>query len=224
MKKSTKLALRASELRGEINDIPAGEDGVAKRRAKLDELKTVEGEYRSALTSESESDAEGGAGGLTPEERERRALESRAELRHALHSIMNDRAIDGAAGELQQGGWHGRQSDPVGSARPAPHRVARGGASGRRGERRPGRLAPDAAPDPGPGLRPVGDHDAGRPHAHGLGRRTEFPGHLRRLDRLHSREGWQPRRCRLRDHLGTHNLAAPAAGRIPVPPRRLRPC
>ena len=112
MKKSTKLALRASELRGEINDIPAGEDGVAKRRAKLDELKTVEGEYRSALTSESESDAEGGAGGLTPEERERRALESRAELRHALYSIMNDRAIGGAAGELQQAAGMGGNQIP----------------------------------------------------------------------------------------------------------------
>ena len=103
MKKSVKLSLRMSEIRSEINKLPAGDDSVEKRQELLGNLDTVEGEYRGALTEEAEAETrQRDTAGLTPEERERRDLESRAELRTAFHAIMNDRAFVGAEAELQQ--------------------------------------------------------------------------------------------------------------------------
>ena len=103
MLKSTKLALRASELRQKANDLPNDDSSVEKRRAILSELSTVEKEYRAALTAEAEEIETRATGdGLDAEERERRALESRAELRNAMHSVMNERPLAGAEAELQQ--------------------------------------------------------------------------------------------------------------------------
>ena len=102
MKKSVKLALRASGVRSEINKLDPGEGTVEKRRELLGQLDTIEGEYRAALTAEAAEETEHrDAGGLTAEERERRALEHRAEFRNALHAVVNDRAITGAESELQ---------------------------------------------------------------------------------------------------------------------------
>ena len=102
MKKSIKLALRASEIRSDINKLDPGEDTLAKRRELLGQLDTVETEYRAALTEEAEAETRSaGPDGLTPEETERRQLESSAELRTAMHSIINDRALTGAENELQ---------------------------------------------------------------------------------------------------------------------------
>ena len=102
MKKSIKLALRASEIRQETNGLKP-EDG-EKRTSLLAELSTVETEYRAALKAEADEDAAApsGDGGLSAEERERRQLENKAELRQALHSVMNDRPLAGAELELQQ--------------------------------------------------------------------------------------------------------------------------
>ena len=55
MKTSIKLALRASEIRQKINELPA--DDAEKRTALLAELSTVETEYRAALTTEAEEDS-----------------------------------------------------------------------------------------------------------------------------------------------------------------------
>ncbi len=103
MLKSTKLALRASELRQKANELPNDEASIEKRRAILSELSTVEKEYRAALTAEAEEVETRATGeGLSAEERERRALESRAELRNALHAVINENALPGAEAELQQ--------------------------------------------------------------------------------------------------------------------------
>ena len=48
MKKSIKLALRASELRTEINRLEPVETNAEARRTKLGELETVEAEFRVA--------------------------------------------------------------------------------------------------------------------------------------------------------------------------------
>ena len=103
MKKSVKLAMRASEIRSEINGLEPGDSTLEKRRELLGQLNTVEGEYRAALTTEAEADAGApDARGLTAEEREFRALESRAELRMAFRSVMNGDPLTGAERELQE--------------------------------------------------------------------------------------------------------------------------
>ena len=103
MKKSVQLAMRASEIRSEINGLDPGEATLEKRRELLGQLNTVEGEYRAALTAEAETDAASpDANGLTAEEREFRSLESRAELRLAFRAVMNGDALTGAEKELQE--------------------------------------------------------------------------------------------------------------------------
>ena len=102
MKKSVKLALRASEIREATNDLPAGEDSVAKRRELLGELKTVETEYRAALTAEAEAEAEGGdRGGLDPAERELRSLIGGASVGDIFAAAVEHRATSGRTAELQ---------------------------------------------------------------------------------------------------------------------------
>ena len=101
MKNSIKLALRASEIRQKVNELPV--DDAEKRSALLSELSTIETEFRAALTAEAAEDNAAPSGeGLSAEERERRQLENRAELRQALHAVMNERALSGAEAELQQ--------------------------------------------------------------------------------------------------------------------------
>ena len=103
MKKSIKLALRASEIRSDINKLDPGEDTIEKRRELLGQLDTVETEYRAALTEEAEAEAtQPDANGITPEERAFRALESKAELRHAMRAVMEGKPLTGAAKELQE--------------------------------------------------------------------------------------------------------------------------
>ncbi len=103
MKKSVQLALRASEIRSEINGLEPGDATIEKRRELLASLNTVESEYRAALTAEAEAEAGApDAAGLSPEEREFRALESRAELRQAFRAVMNGAPLTGAEAELQQ--------------------------------------------------------------------------------------------------------------------------
>ena len=103
MKKSTKLAIKASELRSEINKLEPGEANVTKRRELLTELETVEAEYRAALTAEAADGGEHrGGDGLTPEEREFRALEGRAECRNAVHALIQGAELAGAEAEIQR--------------------------------------------------------------------------------------------------------------------------
>ena len=97
MNKSVQLAIRASEIRSEINGLEPGDATLAKRRELLDSLNTVESEYRAALTSEAE--AEVGAAdvhGLTGAEREFRELTTKAELRMAFRAVMNGDPLDWA--------------------------------------------------------------------------------------------------------------------------------
>ena len=129
MKKSIKLALRASEIRSDINKLDPGEDTIEKRRELLGQLDTVETEYRAALTEEAEAEStQPDAHGVTPEERAFRALESRAELRLAFHAVMDGKPLTGAAKELQEHrglSGHDLPWDMI-APRPAPraeHRV-----------------------------------------------------------------------------------------------------
>ena len=103
MKKSVQLAIRASEIKSEINSLDPGDGSLEKRRELHASLNTVESEYRGALTTEAE--AEAGAPdvhGLTGEEREFRQLETKAELRQAFRSVMNGDPLTGAEKEIQE--------------------------------------------------------------------------------------------------------------------------
>ena len=103
MKKSIKLAIRASEIRSEINGLEPGDATLEKRRELLGQLNTVENEYRAALTTEAEADAAApDANGLTADEREFRALSTKAELRQAFRAVMNGDPLTGAEKELQE--------------------------------------------------------------------------------------------------------------------------
>ena len=104
MKKSAKLAVQASELRSEINKIDPGDKSIEKRRELLGQLDTVEGEYRTALTEEAKDEGteHRGGDGLTAEERERRGLENKAELRNVVAGIINGREPSGAEAEFQK--------------------------------------------------------------------------------------------------------------------------
>lgn len=103
MKNSVKLALKASEIRSEINKLDPGEGTIERRRELLGNLDTVESEYRTALTAEAEADAAApDANGITAEEREFRALDSKAELRNAVFNVLNGKELEGAERELQQ--------------------------------------------------------------------------------------------------------------------------
>ncbi len=123
MNKSVQLAIRASEIRSEINGLEPGDATLAKRRELLDSLNTVESEYRAALTSEAE--AEVGAAdvhGLTGAEREFRELTTKAELRMAFRAVMNGDPLTGAEKELQEHrglSGHSVPWDMIGP-RPAP--------------------------------------------------------------------------------------------------------
>ena len=87
MRKSTKLQIRMSELRTEVNGLEAGDQNVAKRRELLAEIETAETEYRAALTAEAadEGAEHRGGDGLTAEERELRGLDDKAELRNVVN-------------------------------------------------------------------------------------------------------------------------------------------
>ena len=104
MKKSAKLAIQASELRSEINKLEPGDKSVEKRRELLGQLDTVEGEYRTALTEEAKDEGteHRGGDGLTAEERERRGLETKAELRNVVSGLINGREPSGAEAEYQR--------------------------------------------------------------------------------------------------------------------------
>ena len=103
MKKSIKLALRASELRSEINRLEPVETNAETRRGKLAELETVETEFRTALTAEeAEERSTPAADGLTPEERELAAVTSRASLGSIFDAVLDHRAVEGPERELQQ--------------------------------------------------------------------------------------------------------------------------
>ena len=136
MKKSIKLALRASEIRGDINKLDPGETTLEKRRELLGQLDTVETEYRAALTEESEAESTlPDAHGITPEERAFRDLEHRAELRHAFQSVMDGKPLTGAAKELQEHrglSGHDLPWDLIAPAPRAPHRGSCGAPCGRR--------------------------------------------------------------------------------------------
>ena len=103
MKKSVQLAVRASEIRSEINGLEPGDATLEKRRELLASLNTVESEYRAALTAE-EADNAGApdANGLTADEREFRELTTKAELRHVFRAVMNGDPLAGAEKELQE--------------------------------------------------------------------------------------------------------------------------
>ena len=103
MKKSVELTIRASEIRSEINGLEPGDSTVEKRRELLGNLNTVESEWRAAVTEEAKADeAAPDAQGLTPEEREFRQLETKAELRQAFRAVMNGDSLSGADKELQE--------------------------------------------------------------------------------------------------------------------------
>ena len=103
MKKSVQLAIRASEIRSEINGLEPGDASLETRRELLASLNTVESEYRAALTAEDGADAGAqDAHGLTGEEREFRELTTKAELRQAFRAVMNGDLLVGPERELQE--------------------------------------------------------------------------------------------------------------------------
>ena len=102
MRKSVKLALRASEIRSEANKLEPNEANAEKRAQLMAELEAVETEFRQALTAEEETaNAAPAADGLSQEEREFRALRSRASVGAVYASVIEHRQTEGAERELQ---------------------------------------------------------------------------------------------------------------------------
>ena len=101
MKKSTKLELRAIDLQKEINGLEPNEANLAKRKELLGELDAVQTERRDALEAESKDTGteHRGADGLTPEERERVELRSRAKVTEYATAALEGRSITGAESE-----------------------------------------------------------------------------------------------------------------------------
>ena len=104
MKTSAKLTIRLSEVRSEINKLEPGDKTVEKRRELMASLDTIEAEFRTAVLSEEKEGGteHRGGDGLTAEERERRGLESKAELRNVVSGILNGREPSGAEAEYQK--------------------------------------------------------------------------------------------------------------------------
>ena len=104
MKTSAKLTIRMSEVRSEINKLEPGDKSVEKRRELMASLDTIEAEFRTAVEAEAKDEGteHRGGDGLTAEERERRGLESKAELRNVIGAIINGREPSGAEAEYQR--------------------------------------------------------------------------------------------------------------------------
>ena len=104
MKKSTKIQIRMSELRSEVNKLEPGEANVTKRRELLTEIDTAETEYRAALTEEADDPGteHRGGDGLTAEERELRDLDGKAELRNVVNGLLRGKEPAGPELELQR--------------------------------------------------------------------------------------------------------------------------
>ena len=104
MKTSAKLTIRASEVRSEINKLEPGDKTVEKRRELMASLETIEAEFRTAVEAESKDDGteHRGGDGLTAEERERRGLESKAELRNVVSGLLQGHEPTGAEAEYQK--------------------------------------------------------------------------------------------------------------------------
>ena len=134
MRKSTKLALRASEIRSEVNKLEPNDANAEKRTQLTGELETVEAEFRTALTAEEEAAAAApAADGLTQEEREFRELRSRATLGAVYASVIEHRQTEGAERELQTHLGLAANPDPAGPAG-NPRRDAGAGGRGRESE------------------------------------------------------------------------------------------
>ena len=93
-----------SEIRTEINKLPAGEESVAKRTQLLAELDTCETEFRAAVEEEANDAGTEHRGGdeLTAEEREFQALDNRAELRNVVRAVIGGEELSGAEAEIQR--------------------------------------------------------------------------------------------------------------------------
>ena len=104
MKKSIKLALRASEIRSDINKLDPGDDTLEKRRELLGQLDTTEVEYRAALTEEAEAESTlpDAQRDHSPKSEPFVTWSTSAELRHAFQSVMDGKPLTGAAKELQE--------------------------------------------------------------------------------------------------------------------------
>ena len=101
MKKSVKLELRAIDLQREINGLEPNEANLAKRKELLGELDTVQTERRAALEAEAKDTGteHRGADGLTPQERERVELRSKARVSVYATAALEGRSIAGAEAE-----------------------------------------------------------------------------------------------------------------------------
>ena len=118
MKKSTKLAKKASEIRVAVNKIdPAADDAAEKRTKLLGELETTESEYQTAMVEEDEAESRSrDTGGLSPEEREARDLTAKAEIREWFAAAAQGKAPEGRAAEVNaahKAPLMGRQGGPV---------------------------------------------------------------------------------------------------------------
>ncbi len=101
MKKSVKLAKKASEIRTACNKLPPGEEHDEKRAELMGDLETTETEYRAALDEEAEAETrQHDNGGLSPEEREARDLTAKAEIRDWFNAAAQGRQPEGRAAEV----------------------------------------------------------------------------------------------------------------------------
>ena len=219
MKKSIKLALRASEIRSDINKLDPGEDTHRKAARAARPARYGRGRNTAPRSPRrAEADAtQPDAHGITPEERAFRALEheGRAAARlpcgHGREAA--ERRREGAAGTP----WPVRSRSAVGYDRAPPGRACR--ASRRCGFGRAGRLPPSAARHHRPRVRAERNDDPWRPDAAGCDGRAELSGHHHHRHRVHSREGCGGGRLgRCGNHRSRDRAGAPAT-LLRFPPR-----
>ena len=98
MKESTKLLVKLSEHREEVNTF--AEDGAPEELERLKkESIDLEGLYRAAVTTEEKSESRTSQGS---EGREYQTLLSKASVGRIVHAAASNRHLDGAEAELQQ--------------------------------------------------------------------------------------------------------------------------
>ena len=113
MLKSIETALKLSEIREKLNDLNAVESPTDAQKTEERDLiasqKTIEVEYRAALTAEADEHATVAVDG---EDREYRALLGRGNVGRILAAFVEHRSVAGGAeSELQQ--HHGLQSNQI---------------------------------------------------------------------------------------------------------------
>ena len=125
---SQKHLLRASEIKGKLNELANAESPTAEQVAEIDKLRAeltgVEAQYRAAASAEDAESREAAANEPeTPEGRERESLRKRASLGAFIEAGIRGRLVDGAEEEYRAAVGASAGSVPLGMFEPRERAV-----------------------------------------------------------------------------------------------------